>query len=241
MTNKLKNAFSDIRAEAKLKEQTKQYIMQHRTSNKRGSHHGYRPRLISLSLVIVLMLVVGGGIAAYFTPVAAISIDAESSIELQLNRFDRVVDFEQYGEGDNHSMPHMMHSNYTEAVEMLLANPVISATEAENSLVEITVASKDDAKVAQLMAQIETTADRQGHPIKMFMASSEEQRSAHQQGMSMGKHRMYQELLEQNPTIQPEEVIDYSMNDLHHMMKSRMSDRMPQNNNNNPKHPMNHH
>lgn len=240
MTNKIKAAFSEVRAEADLKEQTKQYIKQQRSS-KQGLRRGIPgPRFMGLSLAILMMLVVGSGIAAYFTPVAAISIDAENSIELHLNRFDRVVKFEQYGEVVNDAIAHMMHSDYTEAVELILANPVMSSEAEGDSSIEITIACKDDAKVGKMMQQIETQVNKHQYSIKMFKASAEEQQHAHQESMSLGKHRMYQVLLEQNPQLQPEEILDYSMSDLHQMMESGMSDTMPHHKKH-PTHRMNHH
>lgn len=240
MTNRLKSAFSEIHAEAELKEQTKHFITLHNTANNRMSRQPKHSRLISFALVIVMILVIGGGITAYFTPVAAISIDADASIELQLNRFDRVVNFEQYGQEVNVPLTHMMHSNYTEAVKSILNNEELSSFGNVNSPVEITVVSKYEAKSSQMMVGIQTASNNQEQPIKVFIASLEEQKAAHKHGMSMGKHRMFKMLIKEEPSIQAEEILNYSMEDLHEMMESDFPNSM-HNPKKHPSSPMNHH
>lgn len=221
MTNKVKDAFSGIRAEATLKDQTKQFILEQTTSPKWTRRPQNRSVMLKVAVALVLMLTVGGGFAAYFTPVAAISIDAEHSIELQLNRFDRVVDYEQYGETNTSPNAELMHATYSEAVADILGNPNMHPTSKETP-VEITITSKKSTKVNKMMQAIDNQTHHHGQTVEFFTASFEEHQQAHQQGMSLGKHRMYQLLLKENPDIQLEEIREVSMHDLHQMMGDGM-------------------
>ena len=93
MEDKLKSAFSALEAPEKLKRAAKA------TLRKRTFDYGRqigriraRRRRMAGCLASVVLLVTGLG--AWFTPTASIGVDINPSIELRVNRFDRVIALE---------------------------------------------------------------------------------------------------------------------------------------------------
>lgn len=56
-----------------------------------------------------------GGYHLYFTPTSIISMDINPSIELEINRFDKVIGVDGYNEDGENLVEslHMLNENYT--------------------------------------------------------------------------------------------------------------------------------
>lgn len=89
MRLEIQEDFDKIQCTDPIKEETKQFI----------HHQMHRKKRWGLKLTLsftVTLLVCGFSYWFYFIPVAAITLDGETSIELQINRLDRVVDVTTY-------------------------------------------------------------------------------------------------------------------------------------------------
>ena len=87
MRERVRDAFDQITADEKLKEQTKMFLAQ-----KRRQAPVRRPvRRMAAVLVCLMCLMLGVGGWAYLTPTSAISIESSAALELSVNRFDRVI------------------------------------------------------------------------------------------------------------------------------------------------------
>lgn len=90
MNDTLKEAFGQIRAEQALKETTLSYLQQKTQGYRHAPAASYYRPLLSLAACLILVVCLGLW-RAWFTPVSVISIDINPSLELELNRFDRVI------------------------------------------------------------------------------------------------------------------------------------------------------
>ena len=81
MYDRIKEAFDQVTASEELKSQTKAYLAQ----------KSRRPRLVIPAAIVAVFLLLCGGYYLYFIPTATISIDINPSLELSINRFDRVI------------------------------------------------------------------------------------------------------------------------------------------------------
>ena len=88
VNNKVKDAFSEISAEKTLKQKTLRAIKE-RGGRKKNRSLGRMLGWAASAACVAAMLIVGG--VLYTTQTAYISIDVNPSIELSLNRFDRVL------------------------------------------------------------------------------------------------------------------------------------------------------
>lgn len=89
MRLEIQEDFDKIQCTNQIKEETKQFIDDQ-------MHHKKRWGLkLALSFAVTL-LVCGFSYWFYFIPVVTITLDGETSIELQINRLDRVIDVTTY-------------------------------------------------------------------------------------------------------------------------------------------------
>ena len=93
---KLKASLDQIHAEESLKTSTKKYLFEkvYFKEKKRPSPL----RKFAAAAVCSLAVFIGGGSWLFFTPTAFISVDVNPSLELGINRFDRIVSVTGYNE-----------------------------------------------------------------------------------------------------------------------------------------------
>ena len=97
MEDKLRAAFDSVHAEAELKERTLAFL----ADAGGASPARHRPaarlrRAIAAAAACLLVLLGAGGYYALLVPVSAISVDVNPSLELSLNRLDRVISVEAF-------------------------------------------------------------------------------------------------------------------------------------------------
>ena len=217
MNDSIKNYFDSIHVEESLKEDTKRYVKQ-AIKRRRKKRVRY-----ALAVVAIFIAFIGiGGYKAYYTPVAALSLDMDPSIELELNMFDRVIGMKEYGNerlGENVPVDHM---DYIEAVQTLL-----STEASENLEVTIYCHSQDQTQKIHdtLTKQISISKECVYHT-----SNHDEVDTAHELGMSFGKYRAYLSLLEVDPDITVEEVEDLSMSEIHDCLHGQSQQQNSQNN-----------
>ena len=95
MKRKIQETFDMIHADEKLKDRTRKFLAEAAGSSRRRS----TVLRLAPALCLALSILVGFcGWQLYFRPVSVISIDINPSLELDVNRFDRVVDVKEYNE-----------------------------------------------------------------------------------------------------------------------------------------------
>lgn len=112
MDEQIRAAFDQVRATEAQKEQTRAFLNQAR--HRRAAP---RRRLGALAACAALLVVLIGGWWAWFVPTSAVSVESNSGLELELNRFDRVVAVQG---GDGSLTDTLRGLSYTQALELLL-------------------------------------------------------------------------------------------------------------------------
>ena len=112
MDEQIREAFDQIHATRDQKEQTRAFL-------ERARHRRTAPRrrLRALAACAVLLAVLMGGWWAWFMPTSAVSVESGSGLELELNRFDRVVAVQCEDEG---LADRLRGLSYAQALELLL-------------------------------------------------------------------------------------------------------------------------
>lgn len=208
MSNKIQEAFDSIHAEPRLKSETSAYLS-------RKLYHPVKKvapirRFAAVSICFVLLLI-GGGYYTYFTPVLAISIDVNPSIELSINRFDRVVSVEGYNEDGKELVPLLSvnYLPYQQAIAAILAEEQIQSYLDDGELLSMTVAGdsqKQNEKMLTTLSQYTTQEN-----ISCHAADAQEVANAHGHGISVGKYNAYLTLNELDSSITVEEVKHLTM------------------------------
>ena len=117
MNKTFKNLFGSIQAEEELKDRTKAFLEKRTLGYSKVKAETHKYHLYAVVCACFLF----GGYWLYFTPIAEISIDINPSIEMSINRFDRVIsvsDFNQDGQ-ELSSTLHIKYKNYMDAVKLI--------------------------------------------------------------------------------------------------------------------------
>lgn len=211
MNNAIKELFGPIRAEEELKERTKAFLAQ-KTGNYAKAPAARREYPVYAAACACLLFLLLGGRWLYFTPTAEISMDINPSIELSVNRFDRVIAVTAFNE-DGQELSRELdvkHMDYAQAVEQVLTHDSIAALLSGGEMMCITVVGQDGQQSAKLLSGLETCAAGRSN-IDCYSARPEEAAAAHEAGLSCGKYRAFLELQRLDPDITPEDVQGMTM------------------------------
>lgn len=214
MNNAFKELFGPIRAEEDLKDRTKAFLAERtRDYTKAGTEKRRYPAYAAACVCLLLTLL--GGRWLYFTPTAAISIDINPSLELSVNRFDRVIAVTGFNEDGQRlsSALDVKYKNYAQAVEQILHHDSVTALLSDGEVMSITVVGPDGQQSAKLLSGVEACAAGQCN-IDCYFAQPEEAAAAHEAGLSCGKYRAFLELQRLDPDITPEAVRGMTMREI---------------------------
>ena len=155
------------------------------------------------------------GYALYFTPSLVISMDINPSIELGINRFDRVVSATAYNLDGEELLEGMdlLHMECAQAVETVLQSDAVASLIDSGGVAEIGVIGPKGAQCDRLLTTVESCAAQAGG-AHCYQARAEEVAAAHELGLSYGKYRAYLQLAALDPTATPEQVQGMSMREL---------------------------
>ena len=215
MKDNIRQAFGQVHADPALKARTRAFVAAQT-----------RPRLAPvrrlpqvLAAAACLLVLLAGSYWLYFFPTARISIDINPSIELSVNRFDRVIGVEGWNE-DGRALAETLDiwfDTYTDAVEAILADQQIAALLAGGGAMDITVVAPQNEQCSRMLTDLENcTAGHQN--TRCHTARPEELEDAHELGLSCGKYRAYLELYALDPSITPEQVSSMTMREIRNLL-----------------------
>ena len=151
MRDRLKQAFDAVHAEEALKERTRAFVAQQTRGHARR-RPALRPSLAASFACLCLLFT--GGYWLYFTPTATISIDINPSIELGVNRFNRVVSVEGYN-ADGVKLAgelSVQYADYMDALDQVLANDTVAALLDADGVLTITVVGPEGEQTTNMLA-----------------------------------------------------------------------------------------
>lgn len=213
MNNTLKDAFDQIHAEEELKTRTKEYLLRKTNGYTGVKKNGYRYWIPAAACFVFLLW---GGHWLYFTPTAEISIDINPSLELEINRFDRVIGVDSYND-DGQELADSLdirYLNYTEAVEQIMQNDMVVALLSDDEVIAIGVIGSDEDQSARILADVQTCTEEENNTY-CYSAHSDEAEEAHEMGLSCGRYRAFLELQKLDPTITVQDVQNMTMREIY--------------------------
>ena len=215
---KLKAAFDQVRAEEELKERTKEYLSEKVYARKKKRTSPLRN--FAAAAACALLVFLAGGSYLYFTPTAYISVDVNPSLELGINRFDRIVSVTGYNEdgkalADSLDLKYM---DYSDALEALLADQNMEVYLSDNADVVLTVAGKSENQSSQILETVESCASSHEN-VHCHSGDTEEIHHAHDAGLSFGKYQAYLTLKELDPSVTLEEIQDMTMSQIRELIQ----------------------
>lgn len=221
MMTKVREAFDAVQAEEPLKERTTQAVLQAMHAK---AEHRRRRFVPVLALAACLLLAAGaGGHHLYFTPTTVLSIDINPSLEMDINRFDRVIALNGYND-DGAALAaalDVQNLRYDEAVDELLANATIAdcLARGEELAIAVVQAQDDAAQSGAVLDYVSGCTDRHENAHCYALEAGDAQLAeAHDAGLSCGKYHVYQALLAYDPSLTVEEAQQMTMRELRDLL-----------------------
>ena len=197
MDERIRRAFGAVRADEALKEKTLAALAERRSRSAPRRHLA-----AALAALALAVLTAAGGLA-YATPAAAVSVDADASVELAVNAFGRVVGVTCYDEAAQAAVDAtpVLHHHWTQAAAAL------SGALAGEDAASVTV-SADSGRCERLLS------DGGAAGLTCYALDPEAAREARDAGLSLGKYRAYLTLSALDPTVTQDEAGEMTMGEL---------------------------
>lgn len=187
-----------------------------RRSRRRSALAHRRLRRAGILAACLLAAAIGiAGITWAWQPYAYVAIDVNPSIELGINRFDRVAVTRAYNEDGEQVLEQadVQGDTYEQAMEAIEA--ALREYLDESSAIELTIVCNDREAASQLETVGTRCLDEAGTGrVHCSHASEEDHHAAGDAGMGVGKYRVYQELVDAGVDIDPEEAQGMTMREL---------------------------
>lgn len=224
MTNRIHDAFDQIHASSELKSSV-MHAMQLERERRMVSVITRRKALLVLCSIFVL--VIGAlGYDMVQTPVSYVSIDVNPSIELALNRLDRVVSATAYNEDGNVLLKDISVNGkpYKAAIDLIVESKPMQPYLSGNAVLSFTIASASQEKEAALLKGIESCAGCKNHGGESYRADIGAVDEAHQKGLSLGKYAAYLTLVQYDDTVTTQDCQSMSMSEIHDRIQAHQND-----------------
>ena len=220
MKNKIHDAFQQIHAEESLKHNTKAFLREQRETPSRPSM--FRRRFAVLVSACLFFLAVGfGGWRIYFTPTASVSIDINPSLELSVNRFNKVLAVTGYN-SDGEELASSLQVKYMDcedAIDEIVASDRVKDLLSGDEVLTITVSGENTSQCRRIYSHAETST-KESENTYCYMADHEDTEEAHHLGLSSGKYQAFLRLQALGSDITAEEVKDMTMKEIHDLIHS---------------------
>jgi hypothetical protein len=212
MDKQIKTTFDQICAEEELKDRTRIFLEQKTRGFTRYQAVPYK-KLIAAAACLFLLLT--GTYWLYFIPTAEISIDINPSIELGVNRFDRVVSVNARNEdgkelADSLSIKYM---DYEGAVRQIMEDKGIAAMLSGDEVMAVTVIGEEGGQCKRMLSRLESCTSERSN-AHCYFAESEEAEKAREMGLTCGKYRAFLELQALDQDVKPEEIQRLTMREI---------------------------
>ena len=232
--NSVREAFLEIHAPEEVQKDTLAFVERQRVDASRGlrqmdvqdganplsqsrfSRIRIRRRAFAIAACLVLVVLSLGGYRVYFTPTAYIDVDVNPSIELSVNRFDRVlgvIALNDDGELLLESVD-LEHLKAEDALSRLVASDAFAQYTSGDSYLSISVVSDDETQTQKLEAAGTSVLESCRCDGACFRADDRTWHEAQDAGMGVGRYQAARELMELDPTITLEECSDMTMREL---------------------------
>ena len=212
MNDRIREAFDQVHAEENLKVGARAFLTRKTRGYRRWS---IGRRLLPIFACLLLLLAGWGGYRLYFTPTSLISIDINPSMELEVNRFDRVIAVRGYnpdGEALASSI-NVKHLGYAEAVERVLDDPRVEKYLSGDAILSIVVAGQDERQSEAILSEISARTEKCRNAY-CYAADFEVVAEARAHGLSCGKYRMFLEAQALDPDLSIQDVQGMTMKEI---------------------------
>ena len=215
MKNKIKESFDQVHAERNLIEKTKQNVWAEVSRRERRKSSVFAPKLAGV--IITLFVVVSCYFGySYLNTETVISFDINPSVELNVNKYDRIIGVHAFNEDGKELIQDvdLKHLNYIDGINQMIASEPVDSRLKDNQLLEITVVCDSKEQNKKYEEAIEHHTNIQEEQI-FHMEHHQHVEEAHQHGFSCGKYRAYLDLKAKDDSITEEQAKHMTIREMH--------------------------
>ena len=218
MTGKrIGTAFEEVHASEELKNKTIDFLRgrmneEEKPAVKTEKKNAFIPVLAALAAVICV--VTGAGVyKTTVTETAYVSIDVNPSIELCLNKYDKVIRADAYNDDGAAILEgvDVKGDKCADAIDEIINSDAMSAYLGEDARLTVTVACGSKKDEERLRESIDTCESISGHGAYLQTVSSGIAAEAHDCGYTIGKYSAVRELCDENENVSIDSCQDMSM------------------------------
>lgn len=216
MNGKIKKSFDKVHASPDIKESTKAFVVD---KMQRRPTPWKMKVLIPMAVCFLIMLCGVGGYKVYFTPTSVISMDINPSIEMEVNRFEKVISVKGYNDDgeDLAKKLDVKYKSYEEAVDSIINDASVEKCLKDNGYMSIVVVGEDEDKTSAMCRRLEKDTDGKSN-VHCDTAKAEEVEKAHSNGLSYGKYKAFLQLQEINKDVTIEDVKGMTMREIRELI-----------------------
>lgn len=221
MKDRIFNAFDQIHAEEALIEKTLEGMYSYREKKERRAFFSRRGMALATSFALMLCIGVTGW-QSYFTEAFALTVDVNPSIEMSVNRFDRVISTKGFNpEGEEViSSVDVKYMNYTDAIDFVLEEEKTQGYLEDDGEVLVAVVSPKKEKAVQVKETIDTAQAEKPQNVVVVQPKKAAVKEAQKHDMSAGKYQAYLDLQVVVPEVTVEEVKEMPVKEIATIMKN---------------------
>lgn len=217
MEHEIRQAFASVHASEQLKARTRQRLHRYYARPAAVSRAMFRPLYAAAACCLLCLGLVGWRL--FFTVTSVISIDINPSLELSVNRFDRIIGVESYnpdGEALANGLQ-LLYKSYAQAVDEVLASETVTACLAGDGVLSIAVVETEPLQGEEILNYVThctaSTPNAHCHSVQ-----KEEADQAHELGLSYGRYALYIQICRYTDSLTPEQTNQMSMRQLRDLL-----------------------
>ena len=164
MHDEIRKAFGQIRATEQMKQSVSEHLTQNRRKTAKGSIRVSLAPLVSACALLLLCVGIGNWYFFQKMPVSYVSVDVNPSVELTLNRRNRVTAAESRNKEGEIVLAHLdlEGKDYLEAVELLVGSQAMQKYLTGDAELTVTVASSNAEELLSGLENSEITTHYHG-------------------------------------------------------------------------------
>ncbi|MDR2036021.1 MAG: hypothetical protein LBP91_05055 [Coriobacteriales bacterium] len=219
LDQRVRATFDAITLPAKLKYQTLRMLTRKRNElklTKRSRQPRVKQTVFALAACLMVCALGLGGYRLYATETALVEIELNPSLELSINRFDRVIDARANNSDGQRvlSSVAVINSSYEQALASLVESPIFLSYIDASSLVEVSVITASQEQSATLADYSQNCIARLPCAGSCQQVSAQAHQQALEAGMGVARFRVAQQLMALDPKISLEDCRSMSMKEL---------------------------
>lgn len=219
---KIKAAFEEV-CTGDLKTPTLEFVRENQTKTEKNS----RKRLLFPAIPAMaggfFAVILAVLIPLYFFPTVFISVDINPSLELGINRLNRVVSVKGFND-DGKTLAKKLDirfMDYREALNSIMKTQKITELLDSGGLMSFCVVGRSPNRTqeANILSTLEEKT-KKGKNTFCHYADFKDVKEAHHKGLSYGKYKAFLQLQKNYPGIKPENFSNIPMKDIHRMLEN---------------------